>query len=301
MRIEIYRKHGPVFTQFGILNGEPPYGIYVVRRAAFTNSRNHKAWSSVARNSVQHVRSSSNKRKAAMGYRETEARRCAKVERHLLFFLIRMMGSTKCFTKNALKKLEPPREAAAMPCKLKTMKRPFKQREIDIESNGSKKIQKIKACMHRGSSWFYEKAFGKGLDRKITKITLRTSRSYAPSDENPGCKSSSGQRMREARKVASVANDQSDEQKGGHPGSTKRAKNSPFCCADGHAQLEPKFQKYKGPLVFRGDIMKDDSGSHAVVTERGSSACITMTAAEVKKAIARLPDCTGRAADAVSA
>ena len=32
-------------------------------------------------------------------------------------------------------------------------------------------------------------------------------------------------------------------------------------------ELEPKFQKYKGRVVLRGDIVKDDSGSYAVVTE----------------------------------
>ena len=43
--------------------------------------------------------------------------------------------------------------------------------------------------------------------------------------------------------------------------------------------------------------MKDDSGSHAVFTEQGSSAS-PMTAAKVMDIIARLP---GQAADAVSA
>ena len=37
----------------------------------------------VARNLVQYVKSSSTKGKAAMGDRETEARQCAKVKRHL--------------------------------------------------------------------------------------------------------------------------------------------------------------------------------------------------------------------------
>ena len=46
--------------------------------------------------------------------------------------------------------------------------------------------------------------------------------------------------------------------------------------------------------------MKDDSGSHAVLTEHGSSAS-QMTAAKVMDIISRLPGCAGRAADAVSA
>ena len=37
--------------------------------------------------------------------------------------------------------------------------------------------------------------------------------SHAPGDENSGCENSSGRRMEEARKVASLANDQSKEQK----------------------------------------------------------------------------------------
>ena len=45
--------------------------------------------------------------------------------------------------------------------------------------------------------------------------------------------------------------------------------------------------------------MKDDSGAHAVFTEQGSSAS-PMTAAKVMDVIARLPDCDGPAADAVS-
>ena len=46
--------------------------------------------------------------------------------------------------------------------------------------------------------------------------------------------------------------------------------------------------------------MKDDSGAYAVFTEQGSSAS-QMSAAEVMDVSARLPDCDGRAADAVSA
>ena len=61
-----------------------------------------------------------------------------------------------------------------------------------------------------------------------------------------------------------------------------------------------KHQKYKGRVVFRGDIVKDDSGSHAVLTEQGSSAS-QMTAVKTMDVISRLPGCDGQAADAVSA
>ena len=39
-----------------------------------------------------------------------------------------------------------------------------------------------------------------------------------------------------------------------------------------NAELEPQLQKYKGRVVLRGDIVKDDSGANAVFTEQGSSA-----------------------------
>ena len=67
-----------------------------------------------------------------------------------------------------------------------------------------------------------------------------------------------------------------------------------------NAELETKHQKYKGRVVLRGDIVKDDSGSYAVFPEQGSSAS-QMTAAKVMDIISRLPGCSGQAADAVSA
>ena len=64
--------------------------------------------------------------------------------------------------------------------------------------------------------------------------------------------------------------------------------------------MEAEHQKFKGRVVLRGDIEKDDSGSYAVFTEQGSSAS-QMTAAKIMDIISRLPGCDGQAADAVSA
>ena len=66
------------------------------------------------------------------------------------------------------------------------------------------------------------------------------------------------------------------------------------------SELEPQYQKYKGRVVLRGDIVKDDSGSCAVFTEQGSSAS-QMTAAKIMDIISRPPGCAGQAVDAVSA
>ena len=67
-----------------------------------------------------------------------------------------------------------------------------------------------------------------------------------------------------------------------------------------NSELEPKFQKYKGRVVLRGDIVKDDSESYVVFTEQESSAS-QMTAAKVMDIISTLPGCAGQAVDAVSA
>ena len=66
------------------------------------------------------------------------------------------------------------------------------------------------------------------------------------------------------------------------------------------SELEPQYQKYKGMVVLRGDIVKDDSGSYAVFTEQGSSPS-QMTAAKVMDMRSRLQGCSGQAADAVCA
>ena len=67
-----------------------------------------------------------------------------------------------------------------------------------------------------------------------------------------------------------------------------------------NTELEAKHQKYKGRVVLRTDIVKDDSGASAVFTEQGSSAS-QMTAAKVMDIISRLPGRDGQAADAISA
>ena len=67
-----------------------------------------------------------------------------------------------------------------------------------------------------------------------------------------------------------------------------------------NAESEAKQKKYKGRIVLRGDIVKDDSGSYAAFTEQRSSAS-PMTAAKVMDITSRMLGCDGQAADAVSA
>ena len=71
--------------------------------------------------------------------------------------------------------------------------------------------------------------------------------------------------------------EKSQEQKGGHQRGTEKQQQSSLCFIDGlchltNSELDPQFQKCKGRVVLRGDIVKDDSGAYAVFTEQGSSA-----------------------------
>ena len=74
-----------------------------------------------------------------------------------------------------------------------------------------------------------------------------------------------------------------------------------LCCHLKNSELEPQFQKFKGRVVLRGDIVKYDSGSYPVFTEQGSLSASQMTAAKITDIISRMPGCAGQAADAVSA
>ena len=110
---------------------------------------------------------------------------------------------------------------------------------------------KDKACMHRGGSWIHEKAFGidstknhedhiaeKGFNSMSPPQFRSQVCSYASSDEDSGCESSSGQRMGEVRKVASVALDQSKQHKRGYSWSTERERKVHLICHHKNEELE---------------------------------------------------------------
>ena len=86
------------------------------------------------------------KGEASMGNRRTKARQCSKKLRGI-YFIDPDDGGSKETIKKARKKLEIPMEVA-MPCGLRTKKRPNKLRETDNETRGSNTIQKTKhACI----------------------------------------------------------------------------------------------------------------------------------------------------------
>ena len=110
---------------------------------------------------------------------------------------------------------------------------------------------------------------------------------HTSSDENSGCESSSGQGMEEARNDSSLALGQSEEQNEVILKAQRDKNNVHFVtlmdiCHLKNAELDPKFRKYKGRIVLRGDIVKDGSGAHAVFTGQGSSAS-QMSAAKIAR------------------
>ena len=105
-------------------------------------------------------------------------------------------------------------------------------------------------------------------------------------DKNPGCESSSGQGMEEARNDSSLAVGKKFGAKRRLSWKHKETERR----SDGHLSSQKcgvrnTLQKYKGRVVLRGDIVKDDSGAFAVFTEQGSSS-FQMTAAKVMDVIA---------------
>ena len=79
---------------------------------------------------------------------------------------------------------------------------------------------------------------------------------HASSNDNR-CQSRCGPRTGKPRKIASMASDQSEDQKRGIKETLMGI------CHLQCLEQEPKFQKYKGRVALRGDIVKYDSGSYA--------------------------------------
>ena len=71
-------------------------------------------------------------------------------------------------------------------------------------------------------------------------------------------------------------------------------------CHIKNSQLGKEFWTYKGRIVFRCDIVKDETGQFPVFTEQGASAS-HMAAAKFMDAIARMPGNHGEDSDAIGA
>ena len=106
------------------------------------------------------VKSSSSKRKATMGNRETEARQCEKVERHI-FLLIQMTRSSRK-PRTRAKIIELPTEATT-PRKLKTLW----YMEIFGELNGRKSKHACIVEAHESTRTCLERTLPKDPEDRI--------------------------------------------------------------------------------------------------------------------------------------
>eukprot|EP00973_Karenia_brevis_P023152 3188188-Karenia_brevis.AAC.2 len=73
-----------------------------------------------------------------------------------------------------------------------------------------------------------------------------------------------------------------------------------FLCFLKGAELDVKFQRYKGRVVFRGDKVRDQHDYLAVFSEQGTSAS-HMAASKFLSALGRMPGLSAEGADAASA
>ena len=77
-------------------------------------------------------------------------------------------------------------------------------------------------------------------------------------DENSRCESRSFTECKKLQKIAGMASEESQKQKRGQWEGTLMD----FCHLE-NSEMEQKFQTYKGRVVLRGDVVKDNSGSYA--------------------------------------
>ena len=204
--------------------------------------------------------------------------------------------------KNAREKLETS-VAPAMPSKI-------------MKSGASNKIQ-TNFCVYSESWWIYENAYGKLSTKSKTilqeKETIHHSTTiwfikFIPMPQAmkiPAAKAAVDKEWEKLEKISAwnltkVKSKKEVIDEARTSGATVHFASLMDICHLKNAELEAKHQKYKGPVVLRGDIAKDNSGSYAVFIEQGSSAS-RMTAVKIMYTISRLPGCDGQAADAVSA
>ena len=276
------------FTQFTLLDEQPPDGYMwsgrrLTKRLA-TSRPDHlwpELWAKLGRNAKLKEKQKWSIEKPKLD----NARRLRGI-----YFIDPEDKEFKETIRNARKKLETPM-TPAMLCK-KSKKGEIRSMTNDFKSNFACILEASEATRMRMEEClpkYHEDLFaGEGYTMKIPAAKAAVDKEWEKLEKIPAWDLT---RVRSKSEVIDEAR-------------TKGAKGHFVSLMDichlKNAELETKHQKYKGRIVLRGDIVKDDSGSYAVFTEQGSSAS-QMTAAKVMDIISRLPGCAGQAADAVSA
>ena len=286
------------FTKFSLLKEKPPKG---------------KMWSGGRLTKIQSTATPEVWTKIGKAAQKKEKQGWAIEKPKLNNARRRMRKET---TKHARRKLEVPMDAA-MPCKKGTKKLSIFQ-ETEAKSCESYKIPKTNhACIveaHESTRQRLESLLPNDHEDHIAGKRYHLMSHYnlvhrfIPLPQAMKIADAKAVVDKEWEKLETIAAWQLDKVKSKKEGileSQRNKKKIHFAtltdiCHLKNAELEPNFQTCKDRVLLRDDIWKDDSGAYAVLTDQGSSAS-QMTAAKVMDVIARLPDCDGQAAHAVSA
>ena len=293
------------FTQFTLLEEKPPDGYMwsevEINKKQLTSRPDHlwpQIWKTMGKNA-----------------KLKERQKCSNEKLHLekarilrgIYFIDPEDKEFKETIENARKKLETP-IAPAMPCKI--MKK-------NCGSGASNKIKTRLACileagestrLRMGESLpnhHEDHIAGKG-DNSLQHYNLV--HKFIPMPQAmkiPEAKAAVDKEWEKLEKISAwnltkVRSKKEVIDEARTSGATVHFASLMDICHLKNAELEANHQKYKGRVVLRGDIVKDDSGSHAVCTEQSSSAS-QMPAAKVMDIISRLPGCDRQAPDAISA
>ena len=142
------------------------------------------------------------------------------------------------------------------------------------------------------------------LDTNLIKIIFSQIHSDASSVKNSRCKCSSGKYLKYWKKPAWQLT-KFKKQESSDRWSKEWTQKYSCCVNDGsvryeNSELETQHHKSKSRIVLRGYIVENDSGSYAVFTKQFSSA-FQLTAVKVMDRKSKLPRCSEKTADAVSA
>ena len=293
------------FTQFTLLEEKPPDGYTWsggrLTRKLFTSRPDHlwpEIWKTMGRNAKL-------KEKQKWSHEKLHLENARKLRG--VYFIDPEDKEFKETIKNAGKKLETS-VALAMPCKI--MKK-------NCGSGGSYKIKTRLACileadestrLRMGESLpnhHEDHIVGKGENSLQHYNLVHKFKPMRQAMKIPAAKAAVDKEWEKWEKISAwnltkVRSKKKVIDEARTSGAKVHFASLMDMCHLKNAELEAKHQKYKGRVVLRGGIVKDDSGSYAVFIEQGSSAS-QMTAAKIMDIISRLPGCDEQAADAVSA
>ena len=292
------------FTQFTLLEEKPPDGYmwsgWRLTRKQLTSRPDH-LWPELWKSMGKHAKLKEKQKWSNEKFHLENARKLRGI-----YFIDPEDKEFKETIKNARQKLETS-VAAAMQCKIKK----------NCGSGGSNKIktklarileadESTRVCMGNSVPHYHQDhVAGKGENSLQHYNLVHQFIPMPQAMKIPAAKAAVDKEWQKLMKISAwnltkVRSEKEVIDEARMSGATVHFASLMDICHLKNAELEAKHQKYKGRVVLRGDIVKDDSGSYAVFTEQGSSAS-QMTVAKIMDIISRLPGCDGQAADAVSA